>query len=298
VSARAGEEATLEGLRAGADDYLVKPFTSRELFARITAKIASSKSTRALKESATAISALAEERGQLVERLEEAVRFAEQFVAILGHDLRNPLSAIQMNADLLKRDASHGRAVDRILSSTARITNMVGQLLDLTRSRLAGGIVVEPKSIALTDVVASAIDELRVIHPAREIRSALAPDLRGDWDPGRLAQVVSNLVDNALQYGDRSRPIEVRLVGRDAEAVLEVQSFGPPIAPELISVLFDPYRRGETRGSRRKGLGLGLHITRQIVAAHGGAIDVSSDAENGTIFAVRLPRASRRPASG
>ena len=298
LSARAGEEATEEGLRAGADDYLVKPFTSRELFARITGKIASSSSTRALKDSAAAVRqseerfrALAEERGQLVERLEEAVRFAEQFVGILGHDLRNPLSAIQMNADLLKRDAgSQGRATDRILSSTARMTNMVGQLLDLTRSRLAGGIVVERKATSLTDVVANVIDELRVIHPSRDIRSALAGDVRGDWDPGRLAQVVSNLVDNALQYGDRSRPIDVRLAAPGAEAVLEVQSFGPPIAPELIPVLFDPYRRGETRGSRRKGLGLGLFISRQIVAAHGGAIDVASDTENGTIFTVSLPR--------
>ena len=297
LSARAGQEATEEGLRAGADDYLVKPFTSRELFARVTARIASSNSTQALKESATAVRqseeryrGLAEERGHLVERLEEAVRFAEQFVAILGHDLRNPLSAIQMNADLLKRDAkSQGRAADRILSSTARMANMVGQLLDLTRSRLAGGIALDRKAIVLSDLVGSVIDEFRVIHPAREIRSGLAPELRGEWDAGRLAQVVSNLVDNALQYGDRSRPIEVRLAGREAEAVLDVHSFGPPIAPELIPVLFDPYRRGDGRGSRRKGLGLGLFITRQIVTAHGGTIDVTSDAENGTNFVVRLP---------
>jgi len=139
-------------------------------------------------------------------------------------------------------------------------------------------------------VVASAIDELRVIHPSRELRCALAGEVRGHWDPGRLGQVVSNLVDNALQHGDPSRPVEVRLTVRDAQAVLEVRSYGPAIAPELVPVLFDPYRRGQTRTGRRKGLGLGLFISNQIVAAHGGTIDVHSDAESGTVFTVRLPR--------
>lgn len=149
----------------------------------------------------------------------------------------------------------------------------------------------EPVTTVFNDIVTNVVEELRVIHPLREIRTALEADVRGDWDPGRLGQVVSNLVDNALQYGDRSRPVEVRLAWGAGAAILEVRSFGPAIPEDLIPVLFDPYRRGQTGGNRSKGLGLGLFISHQIVTAHRGRIEVESNAEDGTTFRVHLPRA-------
>jgi signal transduction histidine kinase len=265
-----------------------------DLLARHAADIVErSRTDEALRESEARFRALAEERGELVRRLEESVRFAEQFVGILGHDLRNPLHAIRIAANLLKtapEPASRSVAIDRILSSSANMTGMVDQLLDLTRSRLAGGIAIDRKATVLNEVVTNVVDELRIIHPSRDIRSALTADARGAWDPHRLRQVVSNLVDNALRHGDPLRPVEVRLAAQPEEVVFDVHSFGPPISSELMPFLFDPYRRGKTRDRRAKGLGLGLFISHQIVAAHGGRIDVESNARRGTTFTVHLPR--------
>lgn len=224
--------------------------------------------------------------------IETSLRFAEQFIGMLGHDLRNPLHAIQMAATLL-RETSQGRdarVLERLLSSTRRMSNMVGQLLDLTRARLGGGIAVQRKPTSLAEIVATIAGELRLAHPGRELVLSLLPDAVGEWDPDRLAQVVSNLVGNALAYGDPARPVEVRL-GAEADRVrLAVQSYGPPIAPELLPVLFDPFRRSDARSLHAQGLGLGLYISQQIVHAHGGRIAVRSSEAEGTVFEVDLPR--------
>jgi PAS domain S-box-containing protein len=233
--------------------------------------------------------------------LEDSVRFAEQFVAILGHDMRNPLNAIRMAAMLMHRKAgedSETKLAERIMSSTGRMANMVAQLLDLTRSRLAGGIVIERRPSDLDGIVTGVVDELKAVHPTREVRCALCPGARGEWDAGRLAQVVSNLVGNAIQHGEPSKPVDVRVTTTDGDAVLTIHSFGPPIPPELLPVLFDPYRRGETRGVKSEGLGLGLFICEQVVAAHGGRIDVTSSERDGTMFRVRLPRKPMPAAQG
>jgi PAS domain S-box-containing protein len=225
--------------------------------------------------------------------LEASVRFSEQFVGILGHDLRNPLGAIQMAASLLGRKAespSDRQLVERILASTRRMINMVAQLFDLTRARLAGGLTVDRRPIDLSNVVADAVAELRLVQSGRAIECVISPGVRGCWDADRLAQVVSNLVGNALQHAAPESTVEVRLAPRGNEVVLEVRSFGTPIAPDLLPVIFDPYRRGEAAGTRSQGLGLGLFITQQIVHAHGGQIDVRSTATDGTRFTVTLPR--------
>jgi signal transduction histidine kinase len=224
--------------------------------------------------------------------VETSLRFAEQFIGMLGHDLRNPLNAIQVAATLL-RETSHGRdtrVIDRLLSSSRRMSNMVGQLLDLTRARLGGGIAVERKRTSLAELVDAVVDELLLVHPGREILRRLAPDAAGEWDPDRLAQVVSNLVGNALEYGDPARPVEVRLHAQGEHARLEVHSHGPVIPPDLLPVIFDPFRRSDARSLRSQGLGLGLYISQQIVLAHGGRIDVRSTEAEGTVFEVTLPR--------
>ncbi|HEX6839158.1 MAG TPA: HAMP domain-containing sensor histidine kinase, partial [Polyangia bacterium] len=167
-------------------------------------------------------------------------------------------------------------------------TNMVDQILDLTRSRLGGGIPLNPKPMALNDAVARAVDELRLIHPTREIHCTMAPDVRGEWDGQRLMQVVSNLVGNAITHGTGT--VYVAVVGDDDCVRLEVANGGEPIAPEVMPMIFQPF----TRAGDRKGLGLGLFIASEIVRAHEGRIDVTSSREKGTTFTVRWPKLPAR----
>jgi PAS domain S-box-containing protein len=222
---------------------------------------------------------------------EEASRFAETFIGILGHDLRNPLNAITMAGHLVKRKGyvADAKSIDRILASTLRMSNMVDQLLDLTRARLAGGIPVERRSTDLVLIAGAIVDEMRITHPDRDIRWEKCDVARGSWDQDRLAQVLSNLVGNALEHGEPTRPITVRISSKGDLVGIAVHNHGPPIPPELLSVIFEPYRRVTVRSERSKGLGLGLFIAQQIVLAHGGHMEAHSTPEEGTTFSVTLP---------
>ncbi|MCU1282692.1 MAG: Histidine protein kinase AsgD, partial [bacterium] len=226
---------------------------------------------------------------------EANARFQERFIGILGHDLRNPLTAILMGASALQRYASPAtelKVVGRIQSSAERMRRMIEQLLDLTRARHGGGIPVELKSCDVAGVVRRVLDELEMAHPERTLTLDVRGDATGECDGDRLGQVVSNLVGNAIRHGERDGRVDVILEGDGDAVTLTVRNSGAPIAPELLPVMFDPFRRGNASSSG--GLGLGLFITQQIVHAHGGTIDVMSSAESGTTFAVRLPR--RKPA--
>jgi len=238
---------------------------------------------------ATQLSSEAQRRAEA----EEQARFAETFVAMLGHDLRNPLNAILMTTRLLGKLATapnEANAVERVRSSALRMSNMVAQLLDLTRSRIAGGITVERTAIDLCEVISEVVDELRRGHPGRDIAWTGGKGVHADVDRDRLAQVFSNLVGNALEHGDPARPVTIWMSTSDQHATLAIHNHGPAIAPELLPFLFEPFRRTVVRSERSKGLGLGLYITQQIVHAHGGRIDVSSTTEDGTTFTIVLPR--------
>ncbi len=217
----------------------------------------------------------------------------ERFTAILGHDLRNPLSSVTMGIRLLRKCPPTQQAtLDRMASSSARMSRMIDQLLDLTRSRLGGGISLACAPMNLGKLVTQVADEARAAHPERAPVLEMKGDLDGEWDPDRLAQVISNLVGNAIDHGAPGSPVHILVEGLTNEAQVTVHNAGPPIPETLQQVLFDPFRRGQSTGesSHSSGLGLGLYIAREIVRAHGGAIDVASGSE-GTMFRVVLPRA-------
>lgn len=227
------------------------------------------------------------------ERAEEQaqhLRFAETFMSILGHDLRTPLNTIVMASGRLEELATgeQRKLIDRIVRSSRRMTRMIAELLDLARARLAGGLQIDCKPANLCELVSNVVDEMRSAHPTREIVFNGSPDTDGEWDADRLAQVVSNLLSNAVEHGDPTRGPEVAVTADGPDVGLRVHNWGETIPPDRCESLFEPYR-GAAHG-KRTGLGLGLFIAHQIVLAHGGTIAFSSSPDEGTVFVVRLPR--------
>jgi signal transduction histidine kinase len=225
-------------------------------------------------------------------------RTRDQFLAILGHDLRNPLGAILMSTGLLtSARGTEDRTVKiaaRILSSAGRMRRMVNDLLDLTRTRLGSGIPIAPRPMDLDELCREVLAELEAFHPNRRFDFHSEGDLRGVWDSDRLAQVLSNLVGNALQHGERNQPIKIVAREDAEEVVIEVHNEGRAIPRALLSNIFEPMVRdaGRAEDQASRSLGLGLHITREIVMAHGGTVMVTSTGSAGTTFSVRLPRRS------
>jgi hypothetical protein len=247
-----------------------------------------------------ALQEIAVERAGLAEKA-RVQEFQERFVAILGHDLRNPLAAIDMGTGLLRqrgtslKDDGVLRIADRMKASSRRMSRMIEQILDLTRSRLSGGLEIKPESMNLCPTITGIVEELRTAHPDRKIDLRCPSTTTGSWDRDRLEQVFSNLVGNAIHHGDPQHPVRVDVREEGSEVCVDVHNDGHAIPPELRAELFSPFRRGE-RDSRTKdteGLGLGLYISRELVVAHGGEIEVSSTSAEGTTFRVRLPRFSR-----
>lgn len=233
--------------------------------------------------------------------LSHDLRMHEMFVGVLGHDLRNPLSSIITGARFLERkgtDETQLRTLKRILSSASRMNDMIEQLLDMTRARLAGGMgfVRTRRGLDVAELVVRAVDELRAVTPGREVVVTTKGDGRTTGDVTRLLQVFSNLVSNALHHGAKEAPVVVLVEGGADEIVVSVRNEGA-IAPEILPQVFDPFR-GARRTSGSQGLGLGLFITRQVVEAHGGSIAVESTPQAGTTFTVRLPRAATEVVGG
>ncbi len=238
------------------------------------------------------------EQKRAQEQLAQALAFREQMLGVLGHDLRNPLGAVRALATLLDRRADLPEdartIVGEIGRASHRMLELIETLLDFTETRFKGALPIAPIPTDLHEVCRTVVDELHAAAPERAIELRLDGDGRGVWDPARMAQVVSNLVANALEHGATDGPVRVSVGGTDGEAVLEVENEGPAIAPELLPVLFEPFRGGAAprAASRARGLGLGLYIVNQVVHRHGGTIEVDSTAERGTTFTVRLPRAN------
>jgi signal transduction histidine kinase len=216
----------------------------------------------------------------------------DRFLDILGHDLKNPLGAIVMSANFLasaeELPSKLSKAAERMLSSAARMSRMVDDLLDLTRARLGPGIPIERAPADLSDICKQVLGELESFHPKARLSFDVAGDVRGAWDAERLAQVVSNLVANAIEHGAEGEPVEVLVRGEAEEVVLTVRNQGTPIPRTLLPTIFEP---GAQRARSARGLGLGLFVVQQVVTAHRGSAEIVSSKEEGTTITVRLPRA-------
>ena len=222
----------------------------------------------------------------------ETAALREQFIAVLGHDLRNPLAALAAGARTLderERLSDRGRLVVREMNaSVARASALVANLLDFARGRLGGGLTLSrDASQPLAPILEQVVAEVRAIAPDREIMTNFSIDAPVDCDPARIAQLAANLVSNAVTHGAPGLPIEVEATTRDDRFMFTVTNGGVPISPEARMQLFQPFFRGAVRRSQQ-GLGLGLFIVNEIAKAHGGIMDVKSTDEI-TRFTFSMP---------
>lgn len=274
------QHRVFKGYDAGAVDFLYKPIEPR-----------------VLRNKAAVFFQLYRQKRQLEWELAErtaTLRLNETFAAVLGHDLRTPLSAILTSAQVLQMRAGGDEKVrhiaDRISASGLRMSRMIQDMLDLARARLAGGIPIAPLPTDLAGLIQRAVQEHQSASPGRDIRVSCIGNLSGEWDGDRLSQVASNLIGNAIQHGDDDTTVRIHLDGScHDKAVFTVANAGT-IDAAIVPQLFEPFGGGRRQAAHREGLGLGLYIAQQIVVAHGGTIEVQQGHEGDTVFAVTVPR--------
>ena len=245
------------------------------------------------------------------QELAESVRFytdkvaqsREMLVGILSHDLRSPLQAIALSAQLSlhmgQLNESQTMLSMKVLECTDRMGALINDLLDVTRARFGAGLPVVRVVMNMGTVAEQIVDEVRVVHPHRKIELIASGVLVGEWDKARIGQIFSNLLNNAIQYGSRSTPVRVGLKGDPTAVTLTVGNDGVPIPADKIKMIFDPLKRmvADEDGAPPSGnLGLGLYITKQVVVAHGGTIEVTSSEMEGTTFTAQFPRSQPDPA--
>jgi signal transduction histidine kinase/CheY-like chemotaxis protein len=238
---------------------------------------------------------LREDEARRARELKAANEFQQRLAGIVGHDLRTPLSVIMTVASTLaltSEDKQVAQAMERTLRNAHKANRIIGDLMDVSLARATGQLPIHRQRADLRALIAEVLEDIRVAHKGRTIKlQILRNRIEGQWDPGRVAQVVTNLVNNAVQHGDSNAPVTVTLRTRGSEALIEVHNRGPEIPARFLSVLFDPFVQGhqERRARSRSGLGLGLYIVDQIVRAHGGSVAACSRASEGTTFSVALP---------
>ena len=282
VTAGLGDQRRVfKGYDSGAVDFLLKPIEPH-----------------VLKSKARVFFQLYRQKLQLADELRErteTLRMNELFTAMLGHDLRGPLAAIVMATMVIERKAGEDnlrKIAGRALSSAKSMSRMIEDMLDLARSRIGAGIAVRRVHGDLEQPLHRVVEECASASPERRVEWEAVGDFTGEWDGDRLAQVASNLIGNALRHGDPSGPVRVRLDGRDAASVVFTVSNAGRIPETLLPHIFDPFRGRDEPSARGDGLGLGLYIVQQIVAAHRGSVEVAS-VHTETRFVVRLPRSAR-----
>ena len=230
---------------------------------------------------------------------EDRALFAEQMVGIVSHDLRNPLSTIRLGGQVLEMaglPAVHQPVLGNITRATTRALRLVNDLLDFTRARLGQGLAVEVVPFDLHAAVATQLAELAQAYPEAQLVHRPEGDHPCAADPHRLAQLVGNLVSNAVAYGASGAPVIVASVARADGFTVSVHNTGPAIPETLRAVLFQPMVRGADVGAGSRSVGLGLYIVAEIMRAHRGTIDVESTEAHGTVFAAHFPRAAGQEA--
>jgi phosphoserine phosphatase RsbU/P len=231
------------------------------------------------------------QKGLATER--ETAELRDQFIAVLGHDLRNPLAAISAGARILQRSGAlqqekEQRVLDMINSTVTRMSDLIDNILDFARGRLGGGIMLNrDANRPLEPVLEQVVDELRTASPQRLIETSFDLAQRVNCDRTRIGQLASNLIGNALSHGAPDQPVRVEAKTEGDEFKLWVANAGEPIPEAAMQRLFEPFFRGDVRDSRQ-GLGLGLHIASQIAQAHGGRIEVTSTPDE-TQFVFTMP---------
>jgi signal transduction histidine kinase len=237
--------------------------------------------------------------GSYSRRIDES---RHMFLAILSHDLRNPLSTIRMAAhvvSLKNEDPATGAAMSMITRNTDAMMRLISDLIDFSSTGLGRAMPLNRGPVNLEELCREVVDSFRTSHPGRTLRMHSSGDVNGVWDAGRIRQVVANLIGNAIQHGSPEGPIDLSLASQatpsaGATVVLSVHNEGAPISPDLLPTIFDPLKRYSSRESTARrasgSVGLGLYIVREIVAAKHGTVSVTSTAEKGTTFTVRIPR--------
>ena len=238
---------------------------------------------------------------------ESVVRFAatldresDLFTASIGHDLRNPLNSIVSSSELLAHSAvlpdAERIAAKRIASSALRMAGMLSDLQDFSRTRLHGLLHLSLEQANVAEICKDVIREIAAAHPTYTLQFSQSGDTAAVVDRTRMAQLISNLVGNAVQHGTRSGTISVSAQGDQQRVRVEVHNEGPAIDRARLEDIFEPLRRGASEPPRTPGsLGLGLYIVRRIAVAHGGTISVTSSEEDGTTFVVEIPRTPEGP---
>jgi sigma-B regulation protein RsbU (phosphoserine phosphatase) len=238
--------------------------------------------------------AVGQKREAVRERLQEQEdgELREQFVAVLGHDLRNPLASITAAARILSREYTSERAanvIELMEGSIKRMSGLIDNVLDFARGRLGGGIGLNRRNgEELEPIIRQVVAEIQTSAPDRKIIAEIDVAAPVSCDSGRLGQLLSNILGNAVSHGSADQPITVRArTSASGELKLSVANKGEVIAPDVLDRLFEPFVRGESRGYQQ-GLGLGLHIASEIAKAHGGDLSVTST-EAETRFTFTMP---------
>jgi sigma-B regulation protein RsbU (phosphoserine phosphatase) len=217
-------------------------------------------------------------------------KLREQFIAVLGHDLRNPLQAVVGGLASISRTKLEDKAVQlvpMIQASVGRMSKLIDDVLDFARGRLGDGLILTRTRCDLVPVLSHVVAELRISHPGRLLQTSFAFHDPIDCDPARLSQVLSNLLANAITYGAPDKPIAVRGLVNLGVFELSVSNEGEPIPHQIIEHLFEPFERGTVKPSQQ-GLGLGLYIASQITMAHGATLSATSTPQE-TRFTFRMP---------
>lgn len=239
-----------------------------------------------------------------IARYEQMVkRTQNMFLAILGHDLRNPLGTITIATSYLMQavdiPAKYVLVATKMFNSAQRMSRLINDLIDFTRTHLGRGIPVKATPANLARVCSDVVDEMRTLHPDQVIELAMPSSVDAIFDESRIAQVLSNLIGNAVQYGDIRERVSITLTTHGDDAVISVNNRGTAIAAKEMAAIFDPFIRVAANSgqglSERNSLGIGLFIARQIAQAHSGELRVMSSEGDGTTFTLTFPLLPKSP---